>query len=55
MGLEPTSGPGLIFSTLPKVFAALPFGWVFGALFFLGLMARAICRTSAHSKCWSPA
>ena len=38
MGLEPTSGPGLIFSTLPKVFAALPLGWIFGALFFLGLM-----------------
>lgn len=38
MGLEPTSGPGLIFSTLPKVFAALPAGWIFGALFFVGLM-----------------
>lgn len=37
-GLEPTSGPGLIFSTLPKVFAALPAGWVFGTLFFVGLM-----------------
>jgi len=38
MGLEPSSGPGLIFSTLPKVFAALPVGWIFGSLFFLGLM-----------------
>jgi neurotransmitter:Na+ symporter, NSS family len=38
MGLEPTSGPGLIFSTLPKVFAALPAGWIFGVLFFVGLM-----------------
>jgi len=37
-GLEPTSGPGLIFSTLPKVFAAIPVGWVFGSLFFTGLM-----------------
>jgi NSS family neurotransmitter:Na+ symporter len=37
LGLEPTSGPGLIFSTLPKVFAAIPAGWVFGFLFFLGL------------------
>lgn len=37
MGLEPTSGPGLIFSTLPRVFAALPVGWLFGAMFFLGL------------------
>ncbi len=38
MGLEPTSGPSLIFSTLPKVFAALPAGWMFGALFFIGLL-----------------
>jgi len=38
LGLEPASGPGLIFNTLPKVFAALPVGWVFGTLFFVGLM-----------------
>jgi len=37
-GLEPTSGPGLIFSTLPGVFAALPIGWLFGFLFFAGLL-----------------
>ena len=37
LGLEPTSGPGLIFSTLPKVFAAMPVGWLFGLLFFVGL------------------
>lgn len=37
-GLEPASGPGLIFSTLPKVFASLPAGWVFGTLFFVGLL-----------------
>jgi NSS family neurotransmitter:Na+ symporter len=38
LGLEPTSGPGLIFSTLPKVFAAIPAGAVFGFLFFAGLL-----------------
>jgi NSS family neurotransmitter:Na+ symporter len=38
LGLEPTSGPGLIFSTLPKVFAAIPAGWLFGFLFFAGLL-----------------
>ena len=38
LGLEPTSGPALIFSTLPKVFAAIPFGSVFGFLFFVGLL-----------------
>ena len=38
LGLEPTSGPGLIFSTLPKVFAAIPAGALFGFLFFAGLL-----------------
>jgi neurotransmitter:Na+ symporter, NSS family len=38
LGLEPTAGPPLIFSTLPKVFAAIPVGWLFGFLFFAGLM-----------------
>jgi NSS family neurotransmitter:Na+ symporter len=36
--LEPASGPGLIFNTLPKVFAAMPVGWVFGTLFFVSLL-----------------
>ena len=36
--LEPASGPGLIFDTLPKVFAAMPAGWLFGALFFISLL-----------------
>jgi neurotransmitter:Na+ symporter, NSS family len=38
LGLEPTSGPPLIFSTLPKVFAAIPAGGLFGFLFFAGLV-----------------
>jgi NSS family neurotransmitter:Na+ symporter len=38
LGLEPTSGPGLIFATLPKAFAAMPFGALFGCLFFIGLL-----------------
>ena len=37
LGKEPGSGPGLIFATLPEVFAGLPGGWVFGLLFFLSL------------------
>jgi NSS family neurotransmitter:Na+ symporter len=41
LGLEPSSGPGLIFATLPKVFAAIPTGWLFGALFFVGLSGAA--------------
>jgi len=40
-GLEPNSGPDLIFSTLPKTFAMMPAGWLFGLLFFLGLYGAA--------------
>ena len=36
--LEPASGPGLIFNTLPKVFEAMPAGWLFGSLFFVSLL-----------------
>jgi NSS family neurotransmitter:Na+ symporter len=36
-GLEPTAGPSLVFVTLPKVFAAMPAGWFFGTIFFVGL------------------
>jgi NSS family neurotransmitter:Na+ symporter len=38
LGIEPASGPGLIFNTLPRVFAAMPAGWVFGTLFFVSLL-----------------
>ncbi len=41
LGLEPSSGPGLIFSTLPKTFDLMPAGWVFGLLFFVGLFGAA--------------
>lgn len=41
-GLEPGSGPGLLFATLPQVFANLPAGWVFGLLFFGGLSGAAL-------------
>jgi NSS family neurotransmitter:Na+ symporter len=40
-GLEPGSGPGLIFMTLPRTFALMPAGWVFGILFFAGLFGIA--------------
>jgi len=41
LGMEPGSGPGLIFSTLPKVFHQIPFGGFFGLLFFAGLFGAA--------------
>jgi NSS family neurotransmitter:Na+ symporter len=40
-GLTPTSGPGLIFETLPRVFASMPAGWLFGFLFFIALFGAA--------------
>ncbi len=41
-GLEPSSGPGLLFATLPQVFQQLPVGWFFGFLFFGGLFGAAL-------------
>jgi len=41
LGLEPGSGPGLLFDTLPRVFAGIPAGWIFGVLFFGGLLGAA--------------
>lgn len=40
-GLTPGSGPGLLFDTIPRVFAAMPGGALFGALFFLSLAGAA--------------
>ena len=40
-GLEPAGGPGLIFLTLPIAFGQMPFGTLFGTLFFFLLMFAA--------------
>ena len=40
-GLEAGSGPGLIFQTLPLAFGNMPFGALFGALFFILLLFAA--------------
>ncbi len=34
-GFEPTSGPSLLFITIPSVFASMPFGNIFMVMFFL--------------------
>jgi NSS family neurotransmitter:Na+ symporter len=36
--MAPAQGPALLFSTIPQVFAAIPVGWLFGLLFFAGLL-----------------
>ena len=46
-GLEPSSGPGLIFSTLPSLFAQMPGGYVLSIIFFLLVTFAAL--TSAIS------
>ena len=40
--LDPASGPGLIFRTLPTAFAGMQGGAIFGALFFLLLAFAAV-------------
>jgi len=40
-GLEPAQGPGLMFVTLPLAFGNLPFGVLFGTLFFALVVAAA--------------
>ncbi len=47
MGLEPTEGPGLVFSVLPAVFTGMPFGWI-ASIIFCALLAIA-ALTSAIS------
>lgn len=41
-GLEPTSGAGLVFITLPKIFSQIPFGNVVSVLFFILLFFAAL-------------
>jgi len=47
VGLDPASGPGLVFMVLPAVFDSLPLGVLFGTLFFFLLAIAAL--TSAVS------
>jgi NSS family neurotransmitter:Na+ symporter len=41
-GIDPSSGPPLLFITLPEVFKLIPGGMIFAALFFLALFLVAI-------------
>ncbi len=47
LGLEPASGPSLIFDTLPKTFQQMPLGGLFGLLFFSGLFGAAFLSAVA--------
>ena len=41
-GIQPDAGPGLVFITLPNIFAQMPGGTLWGALFFLFLTFAAL-------------
>ena len=42
LGVDPLSGPPLLFITLPQVFADMPFGGLFCFLFFLAVACAAL-------------
>lgn len=44
-GIEPTSGAGLVFMSLPNVFPQMPGGYIFGVLFFFLLALAALTST----------
>ena len=46
-GVTPNAGPGLIFITLPNVFNAMPYGQVWGTLFFIFMSAAALTTVIA--------
>lgn len=50
-GLEPGQGPGLIFGTLPHVFAEIPGGSFFAILFFVLMLFAAVTSAIALLEC----
>lgn len=47
LGIEPSAGPGLLFETLPAVFASIPFGRLFGIVFFILVIFAAVTSSIA--------
>ena len=45
VGIEPTSGPSLVFVTLPSIFNTMTFGPLWSAIFFLLLIVAALTST----------
>ena len=46
-GVDPAAGPGLVFQTLPNIFAEMPGGRIWGALFFLFMIFAALSTVVA--------
>ncbi|MFC3053252.1 sodium-dependent transporter [Kordiimonas pumila] len=51
-GLEPSGGAGLVFQTLPAIFAEMTGGWFFAPLFFLALVCAAFTSCIAITEPW---
>ncbi len=49
-GLNPQSGPGLVFETLPLVFSQMPAGGVIAILFFIALFVAAITSSISMAE-----
>lgn len=49
-GLSPGQGPGLMFVSLPIVFAKIPFGWFWGSLFFVLLFFAALSSSLSFAE-----
>jgi NSS family neurotransmitter:Na+ symporter len=47
LGMEPGSGPGLLFATLPEVLGLVPGGWTVAAVFFVALGGAAFLSAVA--------
>ena len=54
-GFEPTSGPGLMFHTLPAVFESMPFGKILGFIFFILVFFAALTSAMASLEVVSAA
>jgi NSS family neurotransmitter:Na+ symporter len=49
-GIEPGQGPGLMFVSLPIIFAGIPYGWLFGSLFFILLFFAALSSSLSFAE-----
>ncbi len=49
-GLNPQSGPGLVFETLPYVFSQMPAGGIIAILFFIALFVAAITSSISMAE-----
>ena len=52
-GMEPNSGPGLLFITIPSVIRSLPFGQLFAVLFFIAVLFAGMTSLMQSRFGWS--